>query len=304
MPSRKTKNFLGLSIFILVIIFVYGVSNIFDAPSNFPVAKTFLISEGESIKSVSLRLKQEGYINSPLLFRVFLSGYNHDRKLQLGYYQFSKTLTLPALVHTIISGGPKYPYGKITIPEGSTDKEIVIIINKELPNLLEKNILLQIEKQKATGFLFPETYYLVPSTNEEQIITRMQSMFVKKTEGVFTESISPLTEEKKNKILDMVIMASILQGEAKLKEDMKIVSGILQRRISMGMAIQVDVAPETYKVRGLPKKPINNPGVVALDAAIHPTISEYLYYISGKDGKMYYAKTFAEHKKNIQKYLK
>jgi UPF0755 protein len=132
----------------------------------------------------------------------------------------------------------------------------------------------------------------------------MQAMFVKKTIPVFDNQIAVLDAEAKAKVLDTVVLASILEGEAKSLEDMKVVSGILQKRMKMGMALQVDVAPETYKVRGLPRTPINNPGVNALDAALHPTETEYLYYITGNDGKMYYAKTFTEHKKNIQKYLK
>jgi UPF0755 protein len=72
----------------------------------------------------------------------------------------------------------------------------------------------------------------------------------------------------------------------------------------MGMRLQVDAAPETYKENGLPGSPIGNPGIKALRAAIYPEASSYLYYIHGKDGNTYYAKTFAEHKKNIAKYLK
>ena len=70
------------------------------------------------------------------------------------------------------------------------------------------------------------------------------------------------------------------------------------------MGLQVDAAPETYKVRGLPKKPINNPGLLAIKAAMYPTKSPYLYYLHDKDGKVHYAKTFAEHRLNVLKYLK
>jgi UPF0755 protein len=70
------------------------------------------------------------------------------------------------------------------------------------------------------------------------------------------------------------------------------------------MRLQVDVAENTYKERGLPVVPINNPGVVAIEAVFHPKESPYLYYLTGKDGRMYYAKTYEDHKKNIQKYLR
>ena len=103
---------------------------------------------------------------------------------------------------------------------------------------------------------------------------------------------------------DVLTLASILEGEAKTKEDMEIISGILLARFSIGMPLQVDVDMDTYKVKGLPFMPLNNPGLVAINAALHPISSEYLYYLTGKDGKMYYSKTFEEHKRNIKKYLK
>ena len=304
MLSRPTKRFFGITLFILIIILIVINFSYLQAPSNFPINKTFLVNEGESIKSVSMRLEEEGFVRSALLFRLFLSGYGHDRKLQLGNYEFPNAVSLPLLVQIIINKGPTYPFSKLTVPEGSTDKEIASLIHEALPNLIESKILSQIHNRKSTGFLFPETYYLVPSLSEEQIIIRMETMFIKKTENLFEGSITPLNEENKNKALDTVILASILEGEAKTKEDMKLVSGILKKRLAIGMALQVDAAPSTYKARGLPSIPINNPGLVSLDAALHPTESKYLYYITGKDGKMYYAKTFIEHKKNIQKYLK
>lgn len=304
MLSRNTKRVFSVGIPIVIILSVLSMFAFFGAPNNFPIDRTFLINEGESIKSVSNRLEEEGYVKSALLFRLFLSAYEHDRKLQLGYYQFTGSLTLPLLVHTIITNGPSSPYGKLTVPEGSTDKEIASLIYTALSDLNEKDIILEIQKQNATGFLFPETYYLIPSMTEEEIITRMQAMFIKKVGEVYKESLVSLDTENKNKIIDTVILASVLEGEAKTKEDMKMVSGILLKRLSIGMPLQVDVALETYKIKGLPKLPINNPGLVAIEAALNPIESEYLYYITGKDGKMYYAKTFTEHKKNIQKYLK
>ncbi len=304
MFSKTPKTLFGIATLIILITLLVVGYRFFGAPSNFPVNKIFLIKEGESIKSVSARLEDEGYVKSALLFRIFLSGYEHDRKLQLGYYAFPESLSVQSLVYFIISKGPTAPFGKITLPEGSTDQEIARIVHMALPEIEEKDILEEIKTQKVSGFLFPETYYLVPSMKKEEIINRMQGMFIKKTATLFDNKVTALDEETKNKLQDTVVLASILEGEAKTKEDMELVSGILQKRLRLGMALQVDVAPETYKVRGLPHAPINNPGLVALNAALHPKESEYLYYITGKDGNMYYAKTFAEHKKNIQKYLK
>jgi UPF0755 protein len=70
------------------------------------------------------------------------------------------------------------------------------------------------------------------------------------------------------------------------------------------MPLQVDAMPDTYKNKGLPNSPIGNPGLKAIEAAIHPQTSPYLYYLHDKNGNIYYAKTFTEHEVNIKKYLK
>jgi UPF0755 protein len=106
---------------------------------------------------------------------------------------------------------------------------------------------------------------------------------------------------------------------------MKMVSGILQNRLSIGMALQTDASIEyvldkplselsaedldldtpynTYMYPGLVPTPIGNPGLLAIDAVLNPTPSDFFYYITGNDGNFYYAETFEEHKQNIYKYL-
>jgi UPF0755 protein len=98
-------------------------------------------------------------------------------------------------------------------------------------------------------------------------------------------------------------MASLIEGEAKGDIDRGIISGILWKRIKIGMPLQVDASPETYKVKGLPKSPIGNPGIKTIEAAINPQNSPYFYYLHDKNGNIHYAKTFTEHEANIKKYL-
>ena len=129
----------------------------------------------------------------------------------------------------------------------------------------------------------------------------MTDTFETKYEKEYGKALLPQPLTSRDQV---IILASILEGEAKTHEDMRIISGILIKRMLEGMALQVDVAPSTYKSRGLPDAPINNPGLVALYAALHPETSPYLYYLTGNDGTMHYAKTFTEHKENITKYLR
>ena len=103
---------------------------------------------------------------------------------------------------------------------------------------------------------------------------------------------------------EIIIMASIIEREAKGDMDRGFISGILWHRLYIDMPLQVDAMQESYKTKGLPDSPIANPGLAAIRAAMYPEESPYLFYLHGKDGQIYYAKNFKEHRKNIIKYLK
>lgn len=300
---RDAKNYtvIGVCIVVFLMSVSYFYKQVFSIPDSFPAEKTFTVNENESLKSISTRLENEGYISSPVLFRAGISFLGKDRAIQLGGYNFTTPLSLFGVVTTFVEGRPSSPLLSVTIPEGSTSYEIAAIVTKALPSVSSDVFAQVINKYSANGKLFPSTYFLLPSYTAEDIVKIMLSTFTKKiaTLSVVATIRPPLTSEH-----EVLVLASILEGEAKTQQDMKIVAGILLARMTQGMPLQVDVAMETYKQKGLPKNPINNPGLTAIDAVLHPTETPYLFYITGNDGNMYYAKTFEEHKKNIKKYLK
>lgn len=261
----------------------------------------FTINEGESLKSLSTRLEEAGLVNSSSLLRMYLSFNDKDTKVQLGEYEFTGNVSLFSLARQITDEGPKSPLLSVTIPEGSTSLEVFQIFVKALPQLNKDTFSSLVESNNLNGKLFPSTYHLLPSYQEMNIITLMSDVYIKKVAPIFKEATLPAPLAKEE---DVLTLASILEGEANTEKDMKIVAGILLERMRIGMPLQVDVAMETYKARGLPKVPINNPGLVAIKAVLDPVYTDYLYYITGNDGEMYYAETFNDHKRNIQKYLK
>ncbi len=280
----------------LVIGIVYG----FSAPSPFLQAKRFEVQEGESVHAISIHLEEDNIIGSALLFRAWVSLLGKDTRIGLGVYTFDKATPLPGVIAKLISG-PDEPLLSVTIPEGYTTKEIADAFAKALPSFSVDTFGEIAQRDKLDGYLFPSTYYPLPSSTEEDIVRMMHETFEKEYMKQFASSSFPRYVPTKQAVISL---AAILEGEAKSQEDMKIVSGILQKRLEKGMRLQVDVAEVTYKETGIPDQPINNPGTVAIDAVFHPTTTKYLYYLTGKDGRMHYATTFNEHKRNIQKYLK
>jgi UPF0755 protein len=286
---------------LIAVLLAYMLSLTRFVPSDFPVGKTFVINENESLRTISKRLKEENIITSALLFRAWVSLSNSDRRVQLGVYQFNQPLVLKDIVKRLVALGPDQPLAKVTIPEGFTTEDVIRAVVAVLPTLSPETLRKEVTKQGAQGKLFPSTYFLLPSTTEGKIVTMMVETFDGMYQKKFSNASQPSTLITRQEIISL---ASVIEGEAKTAEDMKIISGILQKRLAIGMPLQVDVAKETYKVKGVPTIPINNPGENALYAVFYPTVTPYLYYITGKDGTMYYAKTFEEHKRNISKYLR
>ena len=153
---------------------------------------------------------------------------------------------------------------------------------------------------KEEGYLFPDTYRFYKKSRPEDIVAKMKENFSKK---ITPEILAEILRQKKT-LQDVIIMASLLEEEVKGTEDRKLVAGILWKRLKLGMGLQVDSAPDTYRYRGLPPDPISNPGLDAILAAVNPAPSPYLYYLSGRDGKTHYAETLEGHALNKFKYLK
>jgi UPF0755 protein len=147
------------------------------------------------------------------------------------------------------------------------------------------------------GFLFPDTYFFFPEETNDEIVNKLLTNFNNKTKNLF---ITISQDEIKN----IIKMASILEGEASGEEDIYIISGILWKRLRIGMLLQVDVDKNTYVEKGLPERPINNPSLLSIKAALNPIDSPYLYYIHDRNGKIYYAKNYEEHQRNINNYLR
>lgn len=173
---------------------------------------------------------------------------------------------------------------RITIPEGFTKEDVAGRFGPFMN--FDRDNFLQLARE---GYLFPDTYFFNGDEKEEEIIGRMENNFKEKVGEVEPE---------------IVIMASLLEKELPVSGDRKIVSGILWKRLEIGMPLQVDVASDTYLSKGLPLAPICNPGLDAINAALNPIETDYLYYLSGKDGKTHFAKNFEEHKLNKAKYLR
>jgi len=315
--SRLSRVMLLAAIFLLLSILISWWLFI-SAPSAFPTDRLVIVEEGAVASALAKSLKDDGVIRSPLLFHAWMRVTGADRSVHAGTYYFSEPLNLFQVADRIARGDRGIESIRVTLTEGMTAREMGEALSAALPDF-DAAVFTEVAKG-SEGYLFPDTYFIDPGTGPEQVLARLTDTFNDRTEALRLEA-----QERGIPFSDVVIMASLLEKEADTAEGRRMVSGILQNRLKEDMPLQVDAvfgyildrsgyAPtgddldmdspyNTYLNRGLPPGPIANPGLDALAAALDPIESDYVYYLTGRDGNMYYARTFDEHKMNRELYL-
>lgn len=290
------------------------------------------IEPGDGLKIVAKKLYDLGLIRSELLFLVYVKARGDDDSLKAGRYLLSKSTNIPTIALLIVSGGAETEDIQVTIPEGLNVWEID-------QKLVQAGLILEGEFSskyyKDEGYLFPDTYRLKKILNSD-LVQELREKMDENFDSKVSRLLKNLSVEKQKEI---IIIASILEKEAKTEEDMKLVAGIMTKRMSLGIALEVDASVvygacvrqamkinytkncdvtyqgpaieikidssyNTYMYNGLPAGPISNPGLKAIEAALNPQSSDYLFYLSTRDGsQIIYSKTSAEHAANRKKYL-
>ena len=282
----------GVVVFLILAYFLF-----FSVPKSFPIGIILNIKEGTSLRAISKDLEMNKMIRSRAVFETLVIIFGGERHIAPGDYLFESKLAVFEIARRVARGERHLAPVKVTIPEGFNVLDISNAFVSKLPNFNKDNFLLEGEIKE--GYLFPDTYFFLSTDNEQDVLKSMSNNFEKKILPIRPQIVSSGKTEK-----EIIIMASIIERESKGDIDREFISGILWKRINLGVPLQVDAAMETYKTKGLPKNPICNPGMKSIEAAIHPKISDYLYYLHDKDGNIHYAKTFAEHLLNKERYLK
>jgi len=286
--------------------------------------KIFVINKGDSVYPIAERLEKEKIIRNKFAFLVYLKLSQKTDKIQAGSFRLSGKDSFSILTEKLSKGRlDKW----VIILEGWRAEEVAEKLGEELS--IDGKDFLKLAETKE-GYLFPDSYLIPEGTDAEKILEILTRNFEKKWQELIknTENLN-LTKKQ------IVILASLVEREAKDDNDRKTVAGILLKRWESGWPLQVDATAQyikagktclnkancdwwpkvssadlkikssfnTYLEKGLPPSPICNPSFSSLSAAVNPTESDYWYYLSDKFGKMHYGKTLAEHNENIEKYL-
>ncbi len=314
--KRYRKSFwFGGIILIIIGFFIIQIT----PPSNFPINTYVQIPKGTSARSAADILTRAHIINSSISFILIARLTNTQNNIQAGTYRFNIPIGIYTVVYRLENGELDIAPIRITIPEGFTIRDMAPRIAKKIPNITQNDFIKYATRYE--GYLFPDTYYFSKTTTVSEVINTMHKNF--------ESHIAPLRDKiysSGHTLKDIVIMASLVEKEARSFKTRQIIAGILWHRLRIGMPLQVDsvfgfifntqtyipsakdlktLSPyNTYLHTGLPPGPIDNPGINSLRAAVMPIKTSYLYYLTGHDGITRYANTLSGHLQNEKHFLR
>jgi UPF0755 protein len=268
------------------------------------------------------------------LFKAYVSAYGDTDNLKAGVYTLSRAMSAAQIAHIIIGGFADSNDYQILLAEGfniwEIDRRLAEYGMSEPDKFAQKYL-------SHEGYLFPDTYRIARPSDENFDLNLISDEVFNKMKATFNEKTSVSFEgfsDKRKK--EVIIVASMIEKEARAESDMKIVSGIIWKRlendwqlkidatvgygaclkefavtkkfcdptqVAIGREIKIDGPYNTYTRMGLPPGPISNPGLTAINAALNPQTSPYWYYLSTREGRIIFSKTGAEHEANRSRYL-
>ncbi len=296
----------------------------------------FQVNTGDGFRNVAQNLYAARLIRSPLAFDIFSLADGRAFMLKPGRYRLSPSMDAPQIVAALSDGGAGEV--TVTIPEGSNIYDIDRILSNAL--VIRPGALIDFaaatQAQNLEGRLFPDTYQFYTNGNVADVVKEMTDDFNAKAEPLLSADSATANAAGEERSL---IIASIVQKEVPSLADQKLVAGIIEKRLNLGMPLDIDATVcyakllasqsssspvsetaqacslsaldfkinspyNTYLNKGLPPGPIGNPGTSAITAALDPQGSPYLYYLSDPaTGKTIFAKTLDEQNQNRVKYL-
>lgn len=314
-------NFIGKLFFIFSLIFLVAILFItaiyFPPEENSVTQKVVNVPYGTNAKEiVDILEKNEIIRKNNYSFRILTKLLKLEDQLKYGEYDLSPSMNMLQILDKLVKG--RVITYKITIPEGYTCNKIAELLEKN--EIAEKEAFLELIKDKEKsleGYLFPDTYEIPKKYGAEKMVKAMLSNFNHVSEeNKFTEK----AEEIGFSLDEIIILASIIEKEAKFSEEKSKVSAVFHNRLKTGMKLQscatiqyilekpkerldendlkIDSPYNTYLYKGLPPGPICNPGLDSIIAALEPEEEDYLYFVLGENGRHIFSKTYQEHLKN------
>ncbi len=303
---------IAIFVTVLLILSVTFFSLVFFKSKNIKETEVF-IPKGSSPFKIAKILKDNGIISYPKIFLGITKTFGYSKKLQAGLYDFNTGDSLYKVICKLKNGENKNI--KVTIPEGFTLKQIAHTLEEK--NICSGEKFLNIaNERKLEGYLFPNTYFLPPQMDENDVVKTMNNEFNKYWTREKEDRLKQINMSKK----DVIILASIVEREAVADEERAVIAGVFLNRLKKRMRLESCATVlyamgqikerltyddlefkspyNTYRHFGLPPGPICNPGAKAVDAVLYHAVTNSLYFVSKGNGTHFFAESLEDHIRN------
>jgi len=324
------KKFLSTLLIILLLVGAFYYL-ILWAPNNFNRDKFVMVSKGETFSQVADKLDKEGILRSKFLFKLAGRIHGSTKRIQIGKYRFRSGMSNLDILRDL-STGSTIEAIIVTIPEGWTSRRIAGLLahnlsvdSVQLMMLVKNEVFLHdsgIKDSDGEGYLFPKTYKLYWQDTEVSILRQILSEFHKE----FDSSMAARAHEIGFSVHNVLTLASIVEGETRIDSERAMIAGVYINRLKKNMLLQADptiqfIIPHgprllkysdlerdspynTYRYKGLPPGPVNNPGLASIKAVLYPRSHKYLFFVANGLGGHTFTKTYKAHLKAVKEYEK
>lgn len=295
-----------------------------------PPERIVRVERGQRLRSIAETLHREGIVDDPLRFRILARLEGSQSVIRAGEYALSPAMAPIQVLHILVEG--RVVLHRLTVPEGLHIRQIAervaaaglaaaedFIAAANDPDLARS---LGVSADRLEGYLFPETYFFPGSATAPDICRIMVDRF----HTVFSDDWKRRTSQMGFSVHEIVTLASIIEKETAAPAERAAISSVFHNRLRRGMRLETDPTViyaiedfdgnltrrhlksgtpyNTYVIRGLPPGPIANPGSAALEAALYPAETNYLYFVSKNDGTHVFSATLQEHNRAVRRYQK
>ncbi|HXY62736.1 MAG TPA: endolytic transglycosylase MltG [Nitrospirota bacterium] len=320
-------TFLAATVVLIIIIHFYIA--LFVPPANEKVWKEVQVTDGMSFKAIAATLRKEGIIRYRGYFELIGRIEGISRKVRVGYYGLSTNMSLWEVLDALRKG--KIIEYEVVIPEGYNVYQIAWTLSgtplvsdpQEFIKLVKNKEYVHsvgIDADSLEGYLFPDTYFLPKGIKLEDIPRKM----VQRYKAAFVDSYRRRAKDLGFSEHQIITLASIVEKEAKVPSERKLIAAVYHNRLKLGMKLQADPTAvygtkawitkvtaqdlkrkspyNTYLHKGLPPGPIANPGEGSILATLYPDNADYLFFVAQGDGSHFFSKDFDAHAKAIGRF--
>ncbi len=326
----RALRIIGIVVVIVVVLIGGSLAWLITGDSSLPVAPVSVdVPPGFGIGQIALQLREAGVVRSATALKYYATARGVAAHVDAAQYDFPAHLTLAQVVDLLAAGG-KPPLTWVTIPEGFTAREIAhrlealgIVSATAFEDAVQHSSLLLDGSltNGLEGYLYPDTYQIRRGSNAQDVAAVMTDQFRRKLPKNYDRASRHLGYT----VPQIITVASLIEREAKVNSERRLMAGVYYNRLKRGMPLEVDATIEyalpqhksvlhygdlqvdspynSYTHVGLPPTPIANPGAQSIAAAFNPQHTDYLYYVYAGHGRHHFSKTLEEQNAAVRRYL-